>query len=150
MAIKINGKDLAKRIINGQEVQKVMLNGSQIRPTEIPPVDDYLCFTANTSGSTLQLHSTINWKNTALEISYDKETWQSYTIDPLNHYPLITLSNVGDKVYFRNQSTTPVVFSEPSQYNNTYYYFTMSGSIAASGDINYLLCKETTTTLTGS
>ena len=33
MAIKINGKDLVKRIINWQEVSKVILNGSQIRPT---------------------------------------------------------------------------------------------------------------------
>ena len=36
MAIKINGKDLAKRIINGQEVEKVMLNGAQIRPSTSP------------------------------------------------------------------------------------------------------------------
>ena len=36
MAIKINGKDLAKRIINWQEVQKVMLNGYQIRPSTSP------------------------------------------------------------------------------------------------------------------
>lgn len=36
MAIKINGKDLAKRIINWQEVEKVMLNGSQIWPSETP------------------------------------------------------------------------------------------------------------------
>lgn len=37
MAIKINGKDLAKRIINWVEVEKVMANGSQIRPTSTPP-----------------------------------------------------------------------------------------------------------------
>lgn len=38
MAIKINDKDLSKRIINGVEVAKVMVNNSQIRPQEIPPL----------------------------------------------------------------------------------------------------------------
>lgn len=38
MAIKINWKDLSKRIIDGVEVEKVMLNGVQIRPdSPVPP-----------------------------------------------------------------------------------------------------------------
>lgn len=36
MAIKINWKNLQKRIINGKEVEKVMLNGVQIRPSATP------------------------------------------------------------------------------------------------------------------
>lgn len=39
MAIKIDNKDLQRRIINGQDVQKVILNWSQIWPTEVPYVD---------------------------------------------------------------------------------------------------------------
>ena len=39
MAIKIDNKDLSKRIYNWQEVQRVILNGSQIRPTEESHID---------------------------------------------------------------------------------------------------------------
>lgn len=39
MAIKINNKDLARRIINWNDVQRVILNWSQIRPTSQPHVD---------------------------------------------------------------------------------------------------------------
>lgn len=139
MAIKINGKDLAKRIINGQEVQKVMLNGSQIRPNEVPPVDDYLCFTANTSNSRLMFYHV--WEPSIyFEISRDGNTWTDYYIDGYWDWDEITLSNVWDRVYFRNKSSTVVDFS--------YWNFEMRWSIAASWDLNYLLCKNSTTTLT--
>lgn len=42
MAIKINRKDLARRIINWQDVQKVILNWSQIRPTEQKYIDYHI------------------------------------------------------------------------------------------------------------
>lgn len=41
MAIKLNWKDLAKRIINGREVGRVVLNGVQIWPTSTPPTPVY-------------------------------------------------------------------------------------------------------------
>lgn len=141
MAIKINGKDLAKRIINGQEVQKVMLNGSQIRPTEIPPTPVSLCFSANTSGSTVTLN-VVNLYMTVfveLETSIDGETWNPYTI-----WDTITLTNAWDKVYFRNTSETSTRFSWD---NRDYYTFSMTWSISASWDITSLLCKNGTTTL---
>lgn len=42
MAIKINRKDLARRIINWQDLQKVILNWSQIRPTEQKYIDYHI------------------------------------------------------------------------------------------------------------
>ncbi len=39
MAIKINNKNLARRVINWQDVQRVILNWSQIRPTEQKYID---------------------------------------------------------------------------------------------------------------
>lgn len=39
MAIKINNKDLYRRVINWQDVQRVILNWSQIRPTSQPHID---------------------------------------------------------------------------------------------------------------
>ena len=55
MAIKIDWQDLLKRYINWQEIVRVYKNGGEIRPNTVPPTppvfDNYLCFTANTSGS---------------------------------------------------------------------------------------------------
>lgn len=148
MAIKINGKDLAKRIINWQEVEKVMLNWAEIRPNEVPPVsNDYLCFTANQSNSTLKLtygsssgyHSMPHY----FEISGDGVYWEDYNPNRLWDWVTITLNNVWDKVYIRNKSETPVTFgSLPYRYR-----FEMSGSIAASWDISSLLCRSGSTTI---
>lgn len=147
MAIKINWKDLQKRIINWVEVEKVMYNWVQIRPESTPPIwDDYLCFTAVTSSSTVKLDkdsgsSPSYTPSFQLEVSTDKENWSDYTIGTT-----ITLSNIWDKVYWRNKSTTQTEFSSPSNINN-YWRFYMTWSITAWGDVNYLLCKNSTTTL---
>lgn len=148
MAIKINWKDLAKRIINWQEVQKVMLNGSQIWPNTIPPtpVVDYLCFTANTANSTIALNKQYNAKEVELEISYNKTTWIDYNWTN-NSWDIITLNNIWDKIYFRNKSETVTDLSSPTYYWVRRYTFAMTWSISASGDINTLLCKYSTTTL---
>ena len=42
MAIKINNKNLARRVINWQDVQRVILNWSQIRPTEQKYIDYHI------------------------------------------------------------------------------------------------------------
>lgn len=106
------------------------------------PLPNYLCFTANTAWSTLQLTQT--WTPTAvtLETSIDWKSWNTYTF-----WDTITLANIWDKVYWRNTSETDTEFST-SNYN--YYKFEMTGSIAWSGDINFLLNKNSTTTLSSS
>lgn len=150
MAIKINGKNLAKRIINWQEVVKVMLNWAEIRPNEVPS-NSILCFTANQSNSTVKLTycsvgdpSSYTTMPHYFEMSDDGVQWEDYNPNRLWEWVTITLSNVWDKVYIRNKSTTPVTFgSSPNGYR-----FVMSGSIAASWDISYLLCKNGSTTMT--
>ena len=42
MAIKINNKDMSRRVYNSEDVQRVILNWSQIRPTEIPHIDYHI------------------------------------------------------------------------------------------------------------
>ena len=103
----------------------------------IPP--KALCFTANTGNSTVQLTKT--WSPTAvtLETSTDGNTRTTYTF-----WNTITLSNIWDKVYWRNTSTTDTGFSTGIGNN---YKFVMSGSIAASWDVTYLLNKNNTNTL---
>lgn len=99
---------------------------------------NYLCFTANTAGSTVKLTKTGSPTVVSLETSTDGSTWTDYTI-----WNTITLSNIWDKVYMRNKSNTVTGFSTSS---SDYYQFVMSGSINASGECGYLLCKNNTDT----
>lgn len=140
MAIKINWQDLLKRFINWQEIVRVYKNGGQIRPETVPPVWwDYLCFTAKTYSCRISLNKEWNPTDVSLEISYDKSNWTDYTI-----WTEITLANIEDKVYFRNKSETPTRFSLGV---DDYYSFGTSNTCEVSGDVNYLLCKHSTTSL---
>ena len=116
------------------------IDSDKSNPTELtreaPP--DYLCFTAEKSGSTVAM--TVNGtptKGQAFETSTDRTNWSVFTPGTTK----ITLANAGDKVYFRGDNTTV------SESNATYYKFVMSGKIAASGNIMSLLdktCQSTT------
>lgn len=103
---------------------------------------NWLCFTANTAGSTVKLQK--YWSPTVvnLEISTDWSSWRDYNMNSAI-WETITLTNIWDKVYFRNKSSTPTEFSKL----NNYYYFKFTGSIAASWDITFLLCNSGTDTL---
>lgn len=103
-----------------------------------PPIIP-LNFTANTAGSTIKLSK--NWNPTAvtLETSTDWTTWSTYTFGDT-----ITLSNIGDKVYFRNTSETTTEFNKG---NSDRYSFWMTWSISASWDISTLLNKNWTDTV---
>ena len=101
-----------------------------------------LCFTANTAGSTVQLKKTGGPTSVTLETSTDWNTWSTYTI-----WTTITLSNIWDKIYWRNTSETDTWFGIDG---SNYYTFAMTGSIAGSWDINYLLNKNSTTTVSSS
>ena len=122
------------------ELKAVYLWDTKVRPSW--PDKDYLCFTAEQASSTVRLKK--SWSPTAvnLETSTDWLTWTGYTI-----WSTLTLSAVGDKIYFRNTSETTTWFSTRS---NAYYQFVMTGSIAASWDITSLINKNLTTTLVGS
>lgn len=138
MPIKINWKDLQKRIINWKEVEKVMCNWVQIRPNTAPV--DLLCFT----GNNLYRQPEVSvWNNTGqtptiqLEMSSDGTNWSDYTI-----WTDIRLW-VGEKVYLRNKSTTPTAFSISK---DDFYQIHVTW-VDITGDLNYLLCKNSTTTL---
>lgn len=102
---------------------------------------DWLCFTANTAGSTVKLVKYWSPTSVTLETSTDWKTWSTYTF-----WNTITLSSIWDKVYWRNTSETDTWFS----IQGGYYYFSMTWSIAASGDVTYLINKNSTTTLSGN
>lgn len=102
---------------------------------------DYLCFTANTANSWLKLYKQGSPDVISLETSTDWNNWVSYTFGTL-----ITLTNIWDKVYWRNTSSTNYPFYKDG---SNYYYFTMwsASSIAASWDITSLINKDFTTTI---
>lgn len=131
MSIKINGRDLSKRMINGREVIKVMKNGVQVRPSAVPPVfDNYLCFTATKSGTYFKL----SWNNN-IEISSDKNTWTDYTAGDN-----ITLANIWDKVYLRNKSTSVATYAWQ-------FYTSTNAEFEVSWNVTTLLSKYGTDTL---
>ena len=118
-------------------LQQVEPKKIYIRVDEVPPE---LCFTANSANSTVQLTKIGSPTSVNLETSTDWSTWSDYTI-----WNTITLVNIGDKVYMRNKSETPTGLWLDE--NENHYQFVMSWSIAASWDVNYLLCKNSTDTL---
>ena len=97
---------------------------SIIKVQQIP-----LNFTAEDNNSTVRLimNGTLD---TSYEYSTDNITWSPYTIGDT-----VTLTNAGDKVYFRGDNSS-------ASFNwDCYMQFKMSGSIAASGNIMSILDK---------
>jgi len=100
--------------------------------------ENSLCFTANTANSTVQLTNPNGAAEQSLETSTNWISWSSYTI-----WDTITLTNIWDKIYWRNTSTTNTGFCQ----NGKPYQFVMTGSISASGDVTSLINKNWTDTL---
>ena len=99
-----------------------------------------LCFKAEEASSTVKLTKCGNPNEISLQYYETAGTdgWKDYTIDKT-----ITLSNKGDKVYFKASSSN----EEFSSSWGSYYYFDMDGKIAASGNIMSLVdssCQSTT------
>ena len=146
MAIKINWNDLQKRFIGGTEILRVYKSGYQVRPDVVPPTPTpvSLCFTANTSNSTISFNYSTSGNSRYFEYSTDWTTWSDYTIAHIWWaWTTLTLSNVWDKVYFRSKSDSVTSLSGVTWL----YKFTMTWSIAASWDVTSLLCKTGATTL---
>ena len=119
------------------EVASVRAGDTKVRP--IKPQLTPLCFTANTSWSTIRLNSNSSPTPVTLETSTDWNSRTTYTI-----WTTITLNNAWDKIYRRNTSETDTWFSIDI---SSYYRFIMTWSIAWSGDVTSLLNKNWTSTL---
>lgn len=112
-------------------VKEVYLWDTKIRPTKLP----WLCFIAEQANSTVKLNKVWSPTSVSIETSTDWSSWTDYSF-----WTTITLSSLGDKVYFRNKSETATWFS--TNQNSNYYQFVMWGLISASWDVNFLLCKN--------
>ena len=89
---------------------------------------DYLCFTAKEASSQFWY---VNARNNTpdIEYSFDGKKWE-----PLNSKEVVTLNDIGDKVYLRGVNENGFSFGF-----NSYTYFQMEGKIAASGSVMSLI-----------
>ncbi len=106
------------------------------------PDEDYLCFTAEKAGATVELKK--EGTPTAVTIQYFTdvgESWTKVDFSSVSTTGKITLANAGDKVYFRNAKKSENV-SSFSQSTNSYYSFVSSDSVSVSGNIMSLVDSE--------
>ncbi|MBQ0085193.1 MAG: hypothetical protein KBS65_03010 [Prevotella sp.] len=103
---------------------------------KIEPMRDYLCIKAEEAGAKVQLTKKGSPEAVTIEYSTDEgATWTTVDFSTVVTTGDITLTNVGDKVYFRNNGTSATF----SQSANNYYQFVMSGNVAASGNVMSLI-----------
>lgn len=114
---------------------------------------DLLCFTAEEANSTIKLTNSSYYNRfpdyqPQLEVSRDGALWFPFGVEYTDRpWDTIVLENVWDKIYMRNVSETPTEFSLG---DGVMHRFIMTGTIAVSWDIWYLLCKNSTNTLSWS
>ncbi|MCQ2112435.1 MAG: leucine-rich repeat domain-containing protein [Bacteroidaceae bacterium] len=105
------------------------------------PNSDYLCFTANTAGSTVELVKNGDACDVVIQFSTNHgDSWQTVDFSIETTTGVILLNDAGDKVYFRNAADE--VATGFSLNSNSYYQFKMSGNIAASGNVMSLIDKR--------
>lgn len=117
------------------DIKKVTIGGGVLFEKATPPVElPYLCFTAEQANSTVgtTIKGTVS-PLPVLEYSTDGTNWSNFALG--NGGTIVTLANVGDKVYLRGNNNS---FSMSS---SNYVRFEMTGKIAASGNIMSLLDK---------
>ena len=97
------------------------------------PQCDALCFTAKAGQSMLRLSKVGSPDNINLQTSTDGKSWTPYNIEDV-----ITLTNVGDKVYFKAVGQNRSLASSPENYHR----FDFIGEFEASGNVNSLLEED--------
>jgi hypothetical protein len=124
----------ASFIQNKPTLATVATSGSYNDLSNKPDFSDYFGFEAQNANSTIKLNKVGSPYAISLEYSTDRITWTEYTWDDGNG-ATITLSNIGDKVYFRGDNS---LFSAST---SDYYKFVLTGLVKAFGNIMTLLDK---------
>lgn len=112
--------------------------GEEPGPTPPTPTADYLYFEAAEANSTVSLMSMLPTAPN-LEYSTDGETWQEWqhtTADGTHTFDTLTLTAVGDRVYFRGENND---ISDIA--NNQMTMFDGSGKMNSGGNITSLFNK---------
>lgn len=99
---------------------------------------EWLCLTAEEANSSVSMTVYDNPPPVSLEYSTDGKTWSDFIVDDT----VVTLANVGDKMYLRANLPNTTFATD---YGMSCNAFVMTGKIAASGNIMTLLSKDTST-----
>lgn len=104
---------------------------------------DYFCLTANDANASVRLNMVGSPTMVSLEYSRDGSAWTAYAFGERDSEDvalgdLIALTNVGDRVFFRNASDGVTGFSRNG---DNFYRFATTGSLAASGNVMSLVDK---------
>ena len=127
--------------IDSRAVRSLKIDGRPIAFVTEPVASDALCFTAEEANSTVKLTKNGYAPTVNLQTSTNGSSWTPYTVNDV-----ITLTNVGNKVYFKAVGSNSAMGSSQSDYNK----FVMTGKIAASGNVNSLLEEDENTARTMS
>jgi len=127
----MNFDDIKELQIGGKTVSELYINGKKAWSAV---VSEGLCFTAEQANSTIALNKQGS-PTGAFVYKTTSTDWQDYTFGTT-----MTLTNVGDKVLFKNKSNLYIADS------SKYFYFTMSGKIAASDSIQWMFDNTGTST----
>ena len=125
--------------INGRTVSRLFINGREVALGSA--ASDALCFTAKADQSMLRLSQTGSPDNINLQTSTNGSSWTPYNVGDV-----ITLTNVGDKVYFKAVGQNWSLASSPENYHR----FDCIGEFEASGNVNSLLEEDETVARTMS
>ena len=93
-----------------------------------------LTFTAEEANSTVSMQAVGSAPSVSLEYSRDGSTWNDFIVGTTT----VTLANVGDKMAVRAKTTNSTFSIGLANYNR----FSMTGKIAASNSIMYLLKND--------
>lgn len=91
-------------------------------------------FVAEEANSTVSMATVGTAPSVSLEYSTDASTWSDFIVGTTT----VTLTNVGDRVWLRAKTTNSTFATDDSNYNK----FVMTGKIAASNSIMYLLKND--------
>ena len=126
--------------LGASQVKAVYFGSEQVWGGEEPtPALTPLCFTAEEPGSTVKFHKSGSALAVNLQTSTDGSSWTPYTVEDV-----ITLANIGDKVYFKAVGSNNKINDSAFGYNK----FVITGKIAASGNVNSLLEEDEETART--
>ena len=130
----IDFTNVTELYVAGKEVKELHINGAKVwekgSSTPMP-----LTFTAEEANSTVAMQAVGSAPSVSLEYSTDDgTTWSDLIVGTTT----VTLANVGDKMFLRAKTTNNGFASSSSNYNK----FVMTGKIAASDSIMYLLKSD--------
>jgi len=119
--------------------------GGAIQPAPPTPTVDYMYFEAQEANSTVSMTSSLE---TAPNLEYSEDgvnwqEWQHTTANGTHTFDTLTLTDVGDKVYFRGDNPDGLGTLPEGAEDPLFSHFEMTGKIAAGGNIMSLLDKYT-------